>query len=257
MEENLNQREDLSGVMRRVAKLLAIAEDPRANPNEAAAAAGQAEKIMRKYQIENADVIRASLDRGTATMGMRRVRALMKRDNSVKGHRPQKVPPWAWWLAFRIAKLNDCELRFDWQPLDGAGILFCGFEADTEVCAFSFDYLCGAMIFALRRWQKEAPRGKAESESYRRGFILALAAKLQAAKTEKDAEMQLLSSSRALVVSKAGAIVAHFGEFTYGKARSINLSDRSAFERGREAGSKIDVHRRGVEHSASKTLKIN
>jgi len=52
--------------MRRVKKLLAIAEDGRADPNEASAAAGMAERIMRKYQIEHADVIELELRRGGA-----------------------------------------------------------------------------------------------------------------------------------------------------------------------------------------------
>ena len=39
---------DLESILRRVRKLLAIAEDGRGDPNEAAAAAQQAERIMRK-----------------------------------------------------------------------------------------------------------------------------------------------------------------------------------------------------------------
>jgi hypothetical protein len=45
---------DLESVMRRVRKLLAIAEDHRADPAEAAAAAGMAERIMRESSTRDA-----------------------------------------------------------------------------------------------------------------------------------------------------------------------------------------------------------
>lgn len=48
---------ELDAVIRRVQKLLAIAQDDRANEHEAAAAAAQAEKLMRKFQIDHTDFI--------------------------------------------------------------------------------------------------------------------------------------------------------------------------------------------------------
>ena len=56
--------ENLESVIRRVQKLLAIAEHERSDPNEAAAAAGMAEKIMRKYQLDYSAVIITALKKG-------------------------------------------------------------------------------------------------------------------------------------------------------------------------------------------------
>ena len=56
--------EDKDSILRRIQKLLAIAGDDRADPNEAAAAAGMAEKVMRKYQIDHAELIMNGLKQG-------------------------------------------------------------------------------------------------------------------------------------------------------------------------------------------------
>lgn len=60
----MTQPENLEGVLRRIQKLLAIANDSRANPEEAAAAASMAHKIMQKYQIDHTEVIMAEINRG-------------------------------------------------------------------------------------------------------------------------------------------------------------------------------------------------
>ena len=61
--------ENLEGVMRRIQKLLAIANDGRGDPNEAASAAAMAEKMMRKYQLDNADIVAAVLMHAASAMG--------------------------------------------------------------------------------------------------------------------------------------------------------------------------------------------
>ncbi|HOW46139.1 MAG TPA: DUF2786 domain-containing protein [Rubrivivax sp.] len=61
MTDQTNTPDNLEAVMRRIKKLLAFAEDSRGNPTECAAAARMAESIMRKHQIEHADVITKEL----------------------------------------------------------------------------------------------------------------------------------------------------------------------------------------------------
>ena len=251
MSEN---NEDLSGVMRRVQKLLAIAQDDRANPQEAAAAASMAEKIMRKYQIDNADLISKELNAGHG-MAERVTQANMKRDDP---KRPplQKNPPWAGWLAYRVAKLNGCETRYGWSHDKGALVVFCGYDSDVEVAKYMFDYLVGALINAMRVYQKGMSRAKAQSNSYRLGFILAMCASVQRLAAEKEAEMQQAVSSRALVVSKASAIEAHYGAAHYGKPKASTIVVGSAFAEGRAAGAKVDVGRRGIVSTAGTTRRL-
>ncbi len=246
-------KDELSRVMARLQKILAIANDDRANANEAAAAAEQAEKIMRKYQIEHADVLASEMKaKKTGTFTSRACKAVMKRDIKGKGqHNAKKVPPWAGWLGFAVAKLNDCEVRYGWTPEQGAVVKFFGYDADVQVCAWMFDYLVGALISSARGWQKITTRSKAESESYRRGFILILCNRLKEDTAQKAIEMQALSSGRALMIVKAEAIKEEFGDFNYGEATKINVSRGDAYAQGREAGRKVDLNTRGVSHTKS------
>ncbi len=250
---------ELANVMRRVQKLLAIAQDSRADANEAAAAASQAEKIMRKYQIDNADVISASFRNKTAAAGMMKraqCSANMKRDDP---KRPplKKNPAWAGWLGYRLAMLYDVQVLYCFKA-GHASVEFRGYEADVDMAAFTFDYLVSALIGAMKAYQRSGvKRSKVESESYRRGFVLALCVSLQRMKEDKDEEMNSVSSSRALVVLKMQAVDEHYGEAKYGTAKASKATViGSAYAAGRAAGERVDVSRRGVG-SNSAPLAIN
>ena len=110
--------------------------------------------------------------------------------------------------------------------------------------------------FRLRVYQKGMSRAKAQSNSYRLGFILAMCASVQRLAAEKEAEMQQAVSSRALVVSKASAIEAHYGAAHYGKPKASTIVVGSAFAEGRAAGAKVDVGRRGIVSTAGTTRRL-
>lgn len=236
---------DMNKLLDRVRKLLAIANDTRANPNEAAAAAAQAENIMRKFNIDNADVLLKRVQSGEEEFDTTNVSAFMKRDVD-NGHVQKRTPKWAGWLGVRVAKLNNCEVRYAWESARGSVVQFCGYKNDAQVAGWMFDYLLGCMINDVRSWQKAAPRGKAESNSYREGFILAVCDKLRATERERDAEMANTSAGTALVVAKSQAVAAHFGGFKYGKGSNVNAKDSRAFAAGQAAGARVDVGRRAV-----------
>lgn len=246
MNTNVNEgrgnMSDLERTMERVRKLLAIAQDERANPHEAAAAADQAEKLMRKFQIEHADVISQDLKRRDS-FTQKDVSAQMKKGPD--HYRPAKVPLWANLLSFAIAKLHDAQVRIVYTDELGACVRFQGYKADVEMCSFTFDYLLNALVQAVRHFQKEDARGKDESASFRSGFVIALCANINRLSAEKKAEMEKASASRALVVVKSNAVIERFGEV---KTRTIktNPSVGDAFSEGRERGRRVDVARRGI-----------
>lgn len=243
-------QENMEGTLRRVQKLLAIAQDDRANPQEAAAAAQMAEKIMRKYQIDHSQFIQQELKSGKA-MKVMATSANMKRDDPSRP-RLTKNPSWAGWLAYRVAKLNDCETRFGWDNAKGATVEFFGYDSDVQVSTWTFDYLVGVLIGAMKTYQRSGvTRSKAESESYRRGFVLAVCSNLQRMAEQKQAEAhKAQGGSYALVVSKQQAIVEHFGATTYRTAKSASsVRDGIAYAAGFEVGSKVDINVRGVGSS--------
>lgn len=251
---------DLESVMRRVRKLLAIAQDPRANPAEAAAAAGQAERIMTKFQLDHAQVLGAQMKSAGATFATVEVSANMKRNDP---SRPalKKNPPWAGWLGVRCAKLNDCEVRFahrqspkGWEAV----VQFCGIESDAQVAGWMFEYLVNELIKGMHAYQRGGvTRTKLESESYRRGFVMALCDQLRKAEGDKARDFAASSSGTALMVVKNQLVTEHFGEFKYGTAKAVEIKAGHAYRAGQAAGQKVDALRRAVGGAAgSSTLRL-
>lgn len=240
---------DRASTLRRVQKLLAIAQDDRANPAEAAAAAQQAERIMRKFSIDNAEVLAQQMRAGSAAFATRQCSANMKRDDP---RRPplQRNPPWAQWIAVAVARLHDCQARNS-HGEKGACLEFRGVEDDVQVAAWTFDFLVGSLIAGSRNFQRAGSRTKTESESYRRGFVQSLLSSLSKMLAEKAAEMRSTSSSTALVVVKAQAVAEHFGEVKYKTTKSAPVRDGQAYHSGRVDGSRVDVGRRAVGSSTS------
>lgn len=254
MSNETNQ--DLDDVMRRVQKLLAIANDTRANPAEAAAAAKMAEKVMRKYQIDHADLIEKELRNSTVDLADALVFANMKRDDP---KRPplKKTPPWGQMLAVAIAQLHDCQVRQAWgQDRNGnpaAALRFMGYGPDVKMCVFTFDYIVGVLIVEVKHFnaakKAEGLSSKVASESYRQGFTTAVIAAINNLRTEKLSELAALANtSRALVLvdTKKSIIEQYFGEAKYVTKKSQSQTDYSAFSQGIKDGRKVDVNRRGL-----------
>lgn len=249
---------DLDATLRRIRKLLAIAADSRGDPHETAAAAAQAEKIMRKFNLDHADVLRAGMKRdGASAMASRRVKANMKRDDP--GRTPLKRPPkWAGHLGFEVAMLHDVQVRYAHAPdMGGAVVEFRGFAADVEVAAWTFDYLVGQMILGVNahgaacREEFGCPPSKTANAAFRDGFVSGLLLQLQRTRKEKDAEVAVHSAGTALVVAKQAAIAEHFGAVTYKEGTARQIRDGAAFLAGQEAGGRVDVARRAVGASAA------
>lgn len=249
---------DLDAILRRVQKLLAIAADSRGDPNETAAAAAQAENIMRKFNLDHAEVLAAGLKRdASAQMSSVRVKANMKRDEP--GRPTVKRPPsWAGFIAFEIAMLHDVQTRFAWDSaMGGVVVEFCGVDSDVQVAGWMFDYLVGQMIASVRSFGElhrqrygRAP-DKVSSDAYRKGFVSAVNSQLRALRKGKTIELENHSAGTALVVAKKAAIEAHFGDFSYGTGKQQVVRDLNAAALGRAAGAKVDVTRRAVSGAAA------
>ena len=240
--------EELDAHMRRIAKLLAMANDGRGDPNEAATAAAMAEKLMRKFNIDHADVLRDQMRAGSAAFATTECSANMKRNDP---SRPplKRNPLWAQWLSIRVAALHDCRVRMGRRDPDGAILQFCGTTMDVQCAAFMFDFLVGELIKGVRAFNKERVRDKSEGDSYRKAFIIALCAKLETIDEERKAEMAQTSSGTALVVAKGQALIEHFGEIKYKEAATDTvISRQDAAARGYQDGHAVDTNVRGARH---------
>lgn len=232
---------NLESTMRRVRKLLAIAEDSRGDPNECAAAARMAESIMRKYQIEHADVISKEIQGGDA-FGTADVGSTMDLEGASK-----EAPGWASILAVYVAKLYDAQVRFTFTPKHGKTLRFSGYKVDVEMALQTYCFIVNNMAAASRVYLKTNRwAGRKEGNSFRSGYISAVGVSIKAIFAEKAREMQDAASSRALVLVKANAVAEHFGKVKYKPGSSGQRFQSDAFSSGRSAGSKLDVGRRGV-----------
>jgi hypothetical protein len=240
-----------AGLLRRIAKLLAIAGDHRADPNEAAAAAAMAERIMRKHQIEHAEVLTASLARNEEEMATADVETRIKTGEKYP-RPPSSVPIWGQWIAVAVAKLHDCEVRYGWCPRRGKVIRLFGVAADVQVASWTIDYIVASLVASSRAWHAAAPRSKADGDSFRKGYAQAVCAKIADMRRERQASPQM----NALVVSKSQAIARAFGEFNYGKARAANITSHFAAAAGYAAGASLDLARRGVGRSGGDSTKL-
>ena len=252
---------DTQAILRRVKKLLAIAQDSRGDPNETAAAAAQAENLMRKFNIDNADLLREDLrTRGADAMAVARVKVNMKRDDARRTPL-KRAPRWAGWLAVALAKLNDTNVAYVRDPAMGGVVAeFRGFEVDVQVAAYMFDYLAGQMILAVRAYGAElrkstgAAPAKPQSDAFRLGFVRTLVGRIYEMKVARDADVAQSSSGRALVASKRALVSAHFGEAAYRRRkRGAAPADFEAYVAGADKARRVDLERRGVGASAGPT----
>lgn len=236
--------EDKDSIMRRVRKLLAIAEDGRANPHEAASAAAMASKIMRKYQLEHADLVLVELRSGTE-VNTEEVKATAK----TNGTPVKEVPPWASWIGLQVARLNDCGCRLGHSAVGEKVVRFYGYSSDTKVAAYMFSYLVDTVNRLCREFIKTSEDyrvyGRRVVNGYRQGVAQGIVDTLKKEIAAKQAEEATPSSGTSLVVVKKEAVVEKFGN-VYGERRgTTKVSRGESFSAGFRDGQQVTV-RKGV-----------
>jgi hypothetical protein len=248
---------DMDGILRRVQKLLAIANDHRADPNEAAAAASQAERIMRKYQLDNAALIAHDLRTKSGGIVRNYAFANMKRDEP--GRTPLKrLPNWADRLGVALARLNDCEVRKGFAPrpsnpsISDIAMVFYGFSADVQVAVWMYDYLVGSLISEMKQYQKGRTLDKVTSHAYREGYMNAVISRIYEMIEGKQGELlenltPTGDASRDLVLLKHSKIEEAFGKFNYTPVKGGEINDYDAYMNGRKKGEAVDIARRALE----------
>lgn len=245
--------DNMDDILRRIAKLLAIAEDGRGDPNEAAAAAGMAERIMRKFQLEHSDIITKSLKAGD-DMATEDVVASAK----TNGTRVKLVPAWAQYLATRLAKLTETEVRNCTVANGDAGIRFFGYSADVKIAAWMFQYLVATSLRLCNEFKQTAEYqigGRPAVNAYRLGVITGINKNISDLIRVKKEEAHL-STGTSLMVVKQQAIVAKYGDFRYGTAKSTNIRNGNAYSQGVTDGKKVDVSRKTIGGQSSSTLAL-
>ena len=249
---------ELDAVIRRVQKLLAIAQDDRANEHEAAAAAAQAEKLMRKFQIDHADLIEKEIREDQSSMATEDSRA----DAITNGTKAKTIPPWASLLAVGVARMCEVGVTTAYTETMGKCVRFYGYKHDVKMAQWMMQYFVATinrLAFQYRSTEDYRAHGRSVLTDYRKGVVQGILMNINKYCHEREEEMRKMSASRALIIVKKDAIVERFGDVFRTKKTQTSIRRDSSFSNGREAGRNVDIHRRGIEHSGpnSGTLRLN
>lgn len=167
-------------IIEKVKKLLALASDPSAAPNEAATASRQAASLMAKYNLDLASLNQAELeaewDISTAMM---------------EGIRPGKknareVPTWIGIMAYGVKLYTRTRCS-----QSGCYIIFRGPRQDTELATW--------MLKALIDLAYSQSRQSADPTGFRNGFARAIQHRLKDMARDRE-EADAEAGSTALVV---------------------------------------------------------
>ena len=162
-------------IIDKIKKLLALAQDPGAAPNEAETAARQAAALMAKHDLDQLDISQDAWDMVELEMPGARPG---KKD-------PKEVPPWIGFMAVGVASFTRT------RALKARGyIKFRGPRQDVELSQW--------MLKALIDLAYNASKGRSISEAnaFRNGFAVAIQARLKRmAQDRAEADKDLAQSS--------------------------------------------------------------
>jgi hypothetical protein len=243
---------ELENVMRRIQKLLAIATDDRANPNEAASAAAMAEKIMRKYQLEHTDIIMASLKAGE-DLSTEDVVANAK----TNGTKALAVPPWVNSLGVQVSKLTEVGVRLAYTKNNEACIRFYGFISDVQLASWTLNYLVSTTLRLCKEF-KESPLyiDRRSLHDYRQGVVIgigkAIASHIEAKKAEAAS-----ATGTSLVIVKNQVISEKWGNSVFNTGtRKISVGNHSSLDQGITDGKNVNISGRILTGGSNSTLAI-
>ncbi len=232
--------DSMDKVLERIRKLLALANDNRADTQEAAVAAGMAAKMMAKYQVDAADVIIAELGSVDCLDEV-----IMQPRMGEWDDRQTRIPKWCKIMGGTIAELTDTRCLTSWATLPNGRnesvIKFQGYKADAKFA----EYLMNFVVSTLRRLRADfkksftyRTKGISTLRNYTNGIVVGLQRVL-------DSELAIIkppSSCTDLVVAKRRAIIDKFGNFAAGARVEIDPSS-DEFIRGVVDGEAVKLLR--------------
>lgn len=248
----MNDNVNLDKIKDRIAKLLRMAADS-SSPNEAAIAASRARKLMDTYQIDASEIETEVKD----SFGERSV-----------GRFYAAFPLFMSIFAVHVAKYNDCQCVMEngvvthrmaakqkhYQNNEGninrsgKRPVFRGYTNDVELAVQMYD----ALLEAVDRLRREylSDKGYAKhpvgvAKAFNMAAITEIGNRIEAMTRER--ELLTTSTGTGLVLFKAAAVNAEFGEIKHGKAKTglsiEHEGTRDAREAGIRAGRKIEITR--------------
>lgn len=226
---------DRETAMRKAQKLMGMATDGRGNEQEAETALRQAEFLMRKFGLEQSEVVAskasATFDWGTDFAPY-----------SWTDYRVTSVPSWYQWIATAVANFTDTIVKLHSKADLGLGVGFYGEVSDVAFAVWLQTYLRDAVRKTVER---QTDLARSEKADFRKAMVLRLTARMRDLRAEREEVFKTSGTGRALVIvnDKLAKRDAEFGAQTYGKAKRVELRSGAAAARGREAGDRVGFNR--------------
>lgn len=243
----MTKPENIDSIMRRLNKLLALAEG-NANEHESAAAAMQAAKIMERYRIEHTDLYLAKFQDDDEF-------------DSVLVGGSTKTYKWVGFTATAVAKLLGVRVHSVQKYENGKKvkyIRFQGFKEDVKVAEWTFNYLCQNIKNAGEQYRIQNPGcGLSATNTFRQGMSIKISNRVNEYLEQQKRERSGTSSGTALEIAKDAAVTQRFGPNQFRRSR-VSYRDEHAMNAGMDAGNKVDIFRRGLTRdNDSSTLALN
>lgn len=216
----------------RIQRLLAMANDA-SSPHEAAIAARRAEALMRKYNLDEADVILKDMtDDDIVDIGAN------------TGYKT--MPAWHGTLSVQVAMLMDCECRA-YAYHRRRTITFLGQREDAQVAAYIFEYLVETIQRLSKKYRAKMRKEKGAGHGtnmnlYRHGLNHAICQTIKEMIREKEEQMKQHTPGTALVVAKKDLIIKKFGDTNYRTSKSMEINDPIAYLDGKADGENIRIN---------------
>ena len=250
MDTQMNEARTLA--MSKIRKLLALAGNEAANEQEAATAARQAESLMRKHQVDSAEVTLEEITRDDA----------FDRDladvsfEGIPNYISKAVPTWVGFIALGVGRLHTCKVDIA-NTAQGVKVRFSGYAPDVLVAKWTYQMLCET-VYRLSKTQ-----GKGMGMAFNKSFRMGAASKLQSmlmdmfrAREQENKEQSATSMALVVLGNKVARVEEMFGAQKT-KSTPMSVGSRSGYEAGKTAASKISIANNAVGHATSSTKRIH
>lgn len=229
---------DKDQAIRKAQKLMAVAMDGRGNENEAERALAQAEALIRKFGIEQAEI--ASTQAASDFDWADAFHAYGPPRNPAKS-----CPRWFQIISTGVANFTDTIVRMHYDAAQGYGVGFYGDRADTLFAQWLVGYLKSSVWEALNVAHRQHPEwSRSEMEDFRKGMAVRLSSRMQNLRHERDTEFATAATARGigkalvLVTDKLARRDVEFGAPKYKNSR-ITVRDMNAAHKGSLAGDRV------------------
>lgn len=229
---------DKDQAIRKAQKLMAVAMDSRGNENEAERALVQAEALLRKFGIEQAEI--ASTKAATNFDWAEAFHAYGPPKNPAKS-----CPKWFQIISTGVATFTDTIVRLHYDAQQGYGVGFYGERADILFAQWLVGYLKTSVWEALNRAHREHPKwSRSEAEDFRKAMAAQLSSRMRVLRGERDVEFAAapnahgIGTALVLITDKLAQRDAEFGAPKY-KNTHFKVRDQTAAHKGRLAGDQV------------------